>query len=374
MRTFYLLTKLTVCALIATCSQAQAQSQYVLRHYGASWCPPCRQLGKDLVRRNGVLYKWVHQSFVKEVSVDYSKAIKTPEGRAELDLYGVTTLPTFVVTDMQGGMVSKVVGYFGEQDLINRLMAAPRLTPRSIPQGIRPREPPEVQPKGLMDGADDLIRKLQDELRELRSDQDDIVSSSSERIRELEDAIDVYRESTGAANKRIEDLKATIQSHKTSEAVTEAPVQPETAARPPPEPPGKLLPWLIGLAGSVPWLDIAVALGLGGTGLGGGVLAWKAGLALARSLSGSRGAPQSTFRQQSQIGRDTTELEQVLSLRQQEQRQPLHDAFFGVALEDELRKDPEQSITEAFNAARHRFDTVAPLSLQGTSAEYRESG
>jgi hypothetical protein len=68
------------------------------------------------------------------------------------------------------------------------------------------------------------------------------------------------------------------------------------------------------------------------------------------------------------LQRDETELKQVISLREQEQRTPLHDGFFGVALEDEYRDNPDQTIREAFEKATARFNSVAPLSVKTTSS------
>ena len=60
--------------------------------------------------------------------------------------------------------------------------------------------------------------------------------------------------------------------------------------------------------------------------------------------------------------RDNSEIAQILSLRQQEQRDPIHDALFGVLFEDEYRAKPDQPIKEAWLSAMDRFNNIAPLS------------
>ena len=69
------------------------------------------------------------------------------------------------------------------------------------------------------------------------------------------------------------------------------------------------------------------------------------------------------------LPRDNSEIEQILSLRQQEKREPLHDALFGVLFEDEYRANPDQSVKEAFDNANHRFNNIAPLSTNETQIE-----
>lgn len=64
------------------------------------------------------------------------------------------------------------------------------------------------------------------------------------------------------------------------------------------------------------------------------------------------------------LPRDNSEIEQILSLRQQEQREPIHDAFFGVLFEDEYRSDPDQPIRQAWTNALDRFNRTAPLSTR----------
>lgn len=126
-----------------------------------------------------------------------------------------------------------------------------------------------------------------------------------------------------------------------------------------------------GIIDNIPWMSLLKILGVtAGVGSGSG-LGIYAGLAAFRLLKGAfkqrRGHPQDAgFPSQPQtnrgIARDNTEIEQIIGVRQQEQREPLHDAFFGIAFEDEYKTNPDQSLRQAWQTARDRFDNVAPLS------------
>jgi hypothetical protein len=73
------------------------------------------------------------------------------------------------------------------------------------------------------------------------------------------------------------------------------------------------------------------------------------------------------FRANRTPARDVSEVEQVLSLRQQESRDPLSDAMFGVLFEDISREDPNQTVGQAWTAAQQRFNRLAPLSAKSAT-------
>lgn len=73
------------------------------------------------------------------------------------------------------------------------------------------------------------------------------------------------------------------------------------------------------------------------------------------------------FRANRTPARDVTEVEQVLSLRQQESRDPLSDAMFGVLFEDISRENPDQTVGQAWTAAQQRFNRLAPLSAKSAT-------
>ena len=81
----------------------------------------------------------------------------------------------------------------------------------------------------------------------------------------------------------------------------------------------------------------------------------------------SQAAQAEFFRSNRTPARDVTEVEQVLSLRQQECRDPLSDAMFGVLFEDISREDPDQTVGQAWTAAQQRFNRLAPLSAKSAT-------
>jgi len=119
------------------------------------------------------------------------------------------------------------------------------------------------------------------------------------------------------------------------------------------------------------WLNLATMAALGLTGGGTVFAGWK-GIKYASTAmklwKGAKAAKACFPFSEPMLPRDDTEIQQILSLRQQEQRSPLHDGFYGIALEDELRADPNQTIKDAFEKATARFNSVAPLSVQTTSS------
>jgi hypothetical protein len=112
---------------------------------------------------------------------------------------------------------------------------------------------------------------------------------------------------------------------------------------------------------------IAAATGAGGLGLIFGGLKLAKVLFTKNRKGGQSNAVDTNF--PLALPRDNSEIEQIISLRQQEQREPLHDAFFGILFEDEYRSNPNQSVKEAFQASMARFNNVAPLSSTATSTQ-----
>jgi hypothetical protein len=73
------------------------------------------------------------------------------------------------------------------------------------------------------------------------------------------------------------------------------------------------------------------------------------------------------FRANRTPARDVTEVEQQLSLRQQECRDPLSDAMFGVLFEDLSREDANKTVGQAWAEAQQRFNRLAPLSSKSAT-------
>jgi hypothetical protein len=81
----------------------------------------------------------------------------------------------------------------------------------------------------------------------------------------------------------------------------------------------------------------------------------------------SQAAQAEFFRANRTPARDVTEIEQQLSLRQQENRDPLSDAMFGVLFEDISRENPDQTVGQAWSTAQQRFNRLAPLSAKSAT-------
>ena len=64
--------------------------------------------------------------------------------------------------------------------------------------------------------------------------------------------------------------------------------------------------------------------------------------------------------------RDVTEAEQIIGLRQSEQREPIFDTMRGILFEDEFNSNPDQSFKEAFAAINSKFNQIAPVATQHT--------
>lgn len=166
----------------------------------------------------------------------------------------------------------------------------------------------------------------------------------------------------------------------TKPPVFEPPWQPDPPWQEPPKIPQEgIIEKAEGLIDNIPWYSLlkiaGVTLGVG-TGSGVGLYAGLAAFRLLRTALSPRrnnqqgaGFPESVHPNTNPLARDNTELQQIISVRQQEQREPLHDAFYGIAFEDEYRTNPDQSLRQAWQSASDRFNNVAPLSSRNQTVK-----
>lgn len=160
--------------------------------------------------------------------------------------------------------------------------------------------------------------------------------------------------------KRIKELEDQLNQEKNKDkaSVTPPPVAP---AAPPSESttPG----WWESLTSKIPWKTI-LTYGLGALGIAvpGGLAGWAIlkGLGLLFKKRGGGGRVPKGF------SRDQTEAQQILDLRQYEQREPISDALRGVFLEDEVASNPDQSLKDAYNKINERFNNACPVATQHT--------
>jgi len=67
--------------------------------------------------------------------------------------------------------------------------------------------------------------------------------------------------------------------------------------------------------------------------------------------------------------RDVTEAEQIIGLRQSEQREPIFDTMRGILFEDEFNSNPDQSFKEAFATVNSKFNQITPVATRHTRVD-----
>jgi hypothetical protein len=160
--------------------------------------------------------------------------------------------------------------------------------------------------------------------------------------------------------------------------VVEPPVEPIQEATPelPPEPP-LVIPEAtpqekenVGVLGSL--IDKAGwILPIVGVAVPGGALGWlgmQGVLSLLRRRKRRRkeeeaGSIPPLFR------RDVSEAEQIIGLRQSEQREPIFDTMRGILFEDEFNSNPDQSFKEAVATVDSKFNKIVPVATQHTTLD-----
>lgn len=120
-----------------------------------------------------------------------------------------------------------------------------------------------------------------------------------------------------------------------------------------PDPPASNFP--------IPWKTLFGVLGIAVPGGALGWLALSAGSRLLRTKGDPKAAQPAPLFQ-----RDMAEAEQIIDLRQQEQREPVFDSLLGILFEDEYTAKPDQSLEEAHAAIYRRFNKIAPVSVKTT--------
>ena len=382
-------------------------------------CPPCRDFDRD--------YK-SDANFRNALNRDYQlHQPYTPQrDQAEFRRHSVGKTPTWLIMDSAGKELGRVSGYAGAKDFWERLCLAtpvnrpPATPPAEDSPSIRYRD--DILQMGTPEESE-FLQRLRSANRELEQQRDDL----SSRIRTLEQDISKLR-SQPQQNVDSRDQLATMQdalrSAQAALAKTQTQMQQETAAlreqlrraaqaaanaqaeterlnerlqqppatphqTPPTPPPDDWLEDELRAADklttpSVPdTAEISTEISRSGD-------RWAALLRTAGKAVVSIAAPElaiplgiaagafAWFRKKKtrtphrptlnadadSLPRDNSEIEQILSLRQQEQREPIHDAFFGVLFEDEYRTNPDQPIRQAWTNALDRFNRTAPLSTR----------
>ena len=104
----------------AALAQAAEADRPVLLDFTADWCPPCKQMLRD-VYSNKTLAKRIEKHVIP-VKVDLSKPNEKQEALARQ--WGVRGIPTLVILDSEGREVSRRIGYVPGEELVSWLQQA----------------------------------------------------------------------------------------------------------------------------------------------------------------------------------------------------------------------------------------------------------
>lgn len=378
-------------------------------------CPPCH-IFFSVFKSNPKFRQALERAFdLRELDVS------RPGDAVKAEAYNVTVVPTFIA--MRGNkFVAKSEGFawtMGQNDVrlaIDKLMldlgiewprviappdtSPPRVESPDIEIEIPPARPDETYSPNIDATAREELEKLAAESRKLRDDANALQKSQRETAeaieRQLADAqaatqaelraiAEQLRKPVGPTQPTPPDCDPITGQCRIDARPDHVPPKPATSSAPdisteiPSGPTAskwlKVGKWIAGTAVAVAAPEFAIPLSIGMT-----VVGWLATRVRKRKGAGHR---PGTFPGLTGIAspdvpagpqRDNTEIQQILSLRQQEQRDPIHDALFGVLFEDEYRSKPDQSVKDAWLHAMDRFNNIAPLSTKSQTVTSTTKG
>lgn len=391
-----------VCCLPFAAGQARPAQKPIMFVIHADWCAPCRNFDRVWCDRRDVRDALQDAFDVRELDWE------VPAQQAEAMALGVSQVPSYVV--IRGNRrVAMSVGFTTRRDSVAVNTALARLMgdlfvewPRvrtdvspdlpDVPAASPPVQSPvprtECIPQ-IDQKARDAVDQLASHSRELQQAQEKTAGA----VESLQSDVADVRSKIGEVQTHVEQSRDEItRSLQESQASTQTelrsmadrlresieqeretiPLNDETIAVPRESPPDisteipigptaskwlGVAAWIakVGVAVAAPEFALPLSVGLGAAG-------W-----LVNRFRKGQGLRPDTFpganlRVPAGPVRDNSEVEQILSLRQQEQRDPVHDALFGVLFEDEYRAKPDQPIKEAWHSAMDRFNNIAPLS------------
>ncbi|MEQ1565267.1 MAG: thioredoxin fold domain-containing protein [Myxococcota bacterium] len=133
---------------------ARASGKPILLDFSAVWCPPCNQLGAEVL--HGPPSEELAQYEVAVVDVDH------PSSFALKDRYGVRGYPTLVVVDADGNEKSRRVGYTDRASFLGWLAGAADSTDAADlakpPEAVDPARAAELGWLRVGEGEHDLAR------------------------------------------------------------------------------------------------------------------------------------------------------------------------------------------------------------------------
>lgn len=387
----------------------------------ASWCRPCKNFAVVWDQSRELREALTDAFDMRELDWDL------PGERAEAMRLGATAIPTFIalrgtrriaVSEGYAATLDRAAVQQATAELMQDLgVEWPRVATQAqpLPDVVAPIPRPIPTPAGSSDAVDSVARdgvaKLIGQAADLQAVQEKTQSS----VETLKADIGDVRAKIGDVSRSVEESSGAIAKQlKQSQEQTNAAIaqvagevrksldaKPGTTNPQLSKPTGKpdSFDWMFDESPKVPnvspdisteikpgptvskWLSLAAWIGRTGVAIAapeiaipGSIGITLAGFAL-RWLTSRKGTglrPGTFPGLQSRVSnavaagptRDNSEVEQILSLRQQEQRDPIHDALFGVLFEDEYRSKPNQPIKEAWLSAMDRFNNIAPLSTQ----------
>ena len=380
-------------------------------------CPPCHVFMN--VWKSSPELRRTLQTACDVRELDWDR----PEDRVKAIEYGVSVVPTFIV--IRGTKrIAKSEG-FAQTMRIDDIRAATEKLMLDLgiqwPRVIAPADtsPPQVDspdieidiPPALPDDPETYVPHID---KTARAELDKLAAESRKMQAEAAELQKLQQSTAEAIKQQLADSQAATQAElrsiaeqlrKPTETTPATPPKcdPITGtcpidARPDPPPPNpstssasdisteipsgptaskwlKVGKWIAGTAVAVAAPEFAIPLSVGLT-----VAGWLATRVRNRKGAGHRPdtfpgltgftAPDVPAGPQ----RDNTEIQQILSLRQQEQRDPIHDALFGVLFEDEYRAKPDQPVKDAWLHAMDRFNHIAPLSTKSQTVTSTTKG
>ena len=189
----------------------------------------------------------------------------------------------------------------------------------------------------------------------------------------IDQEIKKLKEEIISAMKEINSKENSVATPVVPEPPVEPPVEPtpeivpESSPEPPlvnPSPSGPKEKENVGILGNLisksGWI-----LPILGVSVPGGALGWlgvQGILSLARRRKRRKEGGDDTI--PPLFRRDVTEAEQIIGLRQSEQREPIFDTMRGILFEDEFNANPNQSFEEAFATVNAKFNQIAPVAPQ----------